>query len=167
MAITQNLNLPDQPAIGEVEYIPLAGNGKTSPRSAYLGNFQVVGDATGGLITLSVFRDPRFEHIVSFLSAEKLAVAAFGFRMSLGRASISTHNIGITLASQVTGDAVSSMIYAPVATIDAVHWQLRVENTDTVVTRFKFLVYNFDVAASLNVPLPVLLASLPRAPTVV
>lgn len=167
MALSESITLPDQPAGGSIEYIPLGGNGFDSPRSAFYGSVNIVGDVSGGLITISVFADPRFEHVVAFLACDKLQEAAAGFRFSIGRASTSIQTEGVTKASGMSGDDFSSIVYAPVAMIDATHWALRMTNVDGVDTRFKFLVYNFNIQASLKVPLSVLLASLPRAPTIV
>lgn len=168
MAITLDVTLPEQPPTGSgIEYIPLGGNGFNAPKSAFYGNLQVTGDVSGGIVTMSVFRDPRFEHVVSFLACEKLQTDTAGFRMSIGRRAMSVHNEGSTIASAVTGDSFTGSIYAPVAMLDASVWQLRMENADGIVMRFKFLVFNFNIEASLRTPLPILLASLPRAPTLV
>lgn len=168
MAKTETIDLPNQPAEnGSIDFIPLGGNGLVAPHSAFYGSVNLVGNATGGLITITVNRDPRFEHVVAFLACDKLQEAAAGFRFSIGRPSTTIHNEGVTKASGMSGDEFTSIIYAPVAMIDATHWVVRMTNVDTVEVRFKFLVYNFNIQASLKAPLPVLLASLPRAPTIV
>lgn len=52
MAQLESIILPNQPALGSVEYIPLGGDGWRSPQSAFLIDFQKTGDASGGNITL-------------------------------------------------------------------------------------------------------------------
>lgn len=167
MSIVEIVILPAQPISGEIEYIPLAGDGFTAPRSAFYGSVLQTGDASGGTIRMTVKRDQRFEHVISFLTAEVLQTSAAGVRFAVGRANTTINTVGATKANTITGDAVSALTYAPVAMIEPTFFELDVENTEDLVWRFKFLIYNFNVQASFKVPLSILLASLPRAPTIV
>jgi len=162
MAIAQDVNLTDQPAVGSNKWIPLGGDGFTSPQSLYFFDIANTGDASGGNVVIQVFRDQRFENIASFIQVQVAGAA------TLVRFDVSREDTGraIHVGSTVIDEAgtFGALLWAPPLIIDAQKWALTLVNTDTEVIRFKGLVYNFDVQASEKVPLSVLVASMPRSP---
>lgn len=67
MSIAQTLALPDQPALGDVNLVPLGGDGFTAPHSSYhVNTFEVEGDATGGTVTQTIRMDPRYVSLISY-----------------------------------------------------------------------------------------------------
>jgi len=162
MAIDLQVNLTDQPPSGSNKWVPLGGDGWTSPQSLYFFNINSTGDATGGNHVIQVFRDERFENIASFLLVQAIAAATI-VRMDVSREGTgrATH-IGTTVVDEAGTTGVLS--WSPPLIIDAEKWALTLVNTDTEVIAFKGLVYNFNIRASERVPLSVLVASLPRSP---
>lgn len=70
MAVTTTVAIPDQPATGVIEFLPLGGNGKVAPLGCYMVDVQLAGDASGGLATINVELDPRYTNLVAFYSAK-------------------------------------------------------------------------------------------------
>jgi len=69
ISVTADLVLPAQPTSGTTTYIPLGGDGFTSPIAAYAVNaFALTGDASSGTATQTVTLDDRYCGLVSFVS---------------------------------------------------------------------------------------------------
>lgn len=69
MAVAESFTLPDNPATGVLRITPLGGDGFTDPMFRYdLRNFQALGDASAGGISLSVVMDQRYCCMLSFCS---------------------------------------------------------------------------------------------------
>jgi len=63
--------MPDQPAIGSLRFVGLGGDGVSAPFGQYsLKAMEIVGDASGGLITFTVVADPRYCFVVVFVTAD-------------------------------------------------------------------------------------------------
>jgi len=164
MAQAETLTLPAQPAAGSNEYIPLGGDGWTAPQSAFMVDMQITGDASGGNSVLTIERDNRFEQIVSFLSIESVHTLALQFALGIRRIpGITIHHVGV--APITTAVSLTSVLWAPPAFIDPTGWEAVFPNIDTIVSRFRCLVYNFNIQASHKIPLNILLSSLPRSPS--
>lgn len=163
MAITQEITLAAQPAVGTTELIPLGGNGWISPQSAFLVDFRVTGDATGGRITLTVNRDERFEHIVSMLQLESDSATATEYIFNLHRGKVVTHNVGTQKAVNLSSLDFTSIAWNPTPMIAPTKWSAIFDNVDTIVSKWMILIYNFNIRASEMIPLSVLFQSLPRA----
>lgn len=164
MSISETLTLPAQPSAGLSEYIPLGGDGWAAPQSAYMIDMQITGDASGGTITFIVLRDERFEQIVNFLQVDCGTVTAQEYSFGILRKSgITIHQIGV--APEIRGN--SNILWTPPTMIDPIRWEVRVDNRDTEVDKFRCLVYNFNIRASEKVPLPILVSSLPRSPSAI
>ncbi len=59
--------LPAQPAVGQVQYVPLGGDGFRAPFAAYaISSHTVAGDAGGGFAQLRISMDPRFCSLVAW-----------------------------------------------------------------------------------------------------
>jgi hypothetical protein len=169
VSVSLSFKLPESNVAPSVtEFIPLAGDGWTSPQSAYYSNAQVVGDATGGTATITVERDDRFSHIISFIAPEALVNTAEPFQISIARlVNISVRMVGVMPVSTIGGSALSCLMLSPPPMIDPVSWTFQTDNTDTIVFRMKFLVFNFQLDAPKRIPIQTLFASLPRAATIV
>jgi len=168
VSITETITLPNQPAVGTLEYIPLAGDGLAAPQSAFFLDHQITGDASGGFIRWQVHRDGRFSHLLQFMSAESDSITAISYRFDIFRgANASTaqafHNVGTTGLSSVSGNVLAAQIWTPPAVIDPVKFELKLPNADGEEHKFKMLIYNFKVDASKRVPLNILFQSLIRS----
>jgi len=61
--------LPDAPPVGTLKYVPLGGNGYTSPHGMYVvKGLAIAGDATGGTTKMSIILDDRFCSMVGYAS---------------------------------------------------------------------------------------------------
>lgn len=78
VAVSSTVTLPAQPTAGNVRYIPLGGDGYTSPFAAYnLVGHAVTGAAGGGAAVLTCIMDDRFVSLISYISvADVQAVSA-------------------------------------------------------------------------------------------
>lgn len=68
MAVSITLNVPDQPAQGGLEFLPLGGDGKTAPLGCYLLDAQIDGDASAGNAGININLDPRYTNLVAFIN---------------------------------------------------------------------------------------------------
>lgn len=162
MAITEEITLPNQPAVGSVEYIPLGGDGWVSPRSAYLIDMRITGDVSGGRVTLTVNRDPRFEHIVSFIQLESDSATATEYIFNLHRAKVVAHNTGAVKQVNLSSLDFTSIAWNPTPMIEPTKWSAIFNNVDAIEYKWMSLVYNYNIRASEKIPLGTLFASLPR-----
>lgn len=163
MSVIVEVTLPDQPASGDVTFVPLGGNGWSAPWSMFYFSIDVTGDVSGGIVRVDVNRDERFEHLVDFLEVQHIGSAGV-FRMDLFRdgesRAIAT---GLTLAETT----IATRLWSPPAIIDPDEWKMEMPNIDGEVSKFKGVVYNFRMGASHQIPLPTLLASVRRASSIV
>lgn len=72
ISVTNQVLLPSQPSgTGDVQFIPLGGDGFTAPHAAYtVRNFSSTGDATGGRVTQDIFMDPRYCSMISWVVSQ-------------------------------------------------------------------------------------------------
>ncbi len=169
MSVVLEVTLPAQPASGTVEFLPLGGDGRTAPHSMFLVDIQGTGDATGNHLRLTINRDQRFEQLCSYMMLQNGSAAAVDYRMQVLTAGAARQiNVGATKHATIDVTfTVASIIWAPPAYMLGDQWQMATANVDTIVSRLKVLLYNFDIQASKKTPLPLLLASLPRSPSAV
>lgn len=166
MSVVREFTLPAQPAAGEIQFVPLGGDGWIAPQSCYVGDVQATGTASGGHIHLQVLRDPRFEHIVQFLSLESSSITAIQFRFDFFRTlDVAIHNVGTSQIAVPSGRVLACQIWSPPPLVDPVKWAGSTDNVDTELVKFKFVAYNFNIRASEKVPLGVMYQSLPRSAT--
>ncbi len=159
MSVSSILQLKDQPANGTAEYIPLGGDGWTSPQSVWMIDSEVTGDATGGTNTISVVRDERFSNICPFMMIQTDGGSVLAlFRLFVGSPVRAAH-VGPTIASATE----SFLMWIPPLVMASRSWSVQVPNVDTEVIKFKLNIYNYRIRAPEEVPLDKLLASMPSS----
>lgn len=164
LTISETMTIPNQPNVGNLEYVPLGGNGWEAPQSAWMLDMHITGDASGGFLLFTVNRDDRFEHLVQFMSIEVIRATTIPYRFDLFRSNATEiHNFGETDLCDATGLEATGTIWTPPPMINPIKFATGTTNVDLELVRFKLLLYNFNIRASEKVPLSVLLASLPRA----
>ncbi len=161
MAITDETTLPAQPASGTTVLVPLGGNGFTAPKSLFYVTVNLTGDATGGLLSIDVKRDERFEQLVDFMVIQN-AGGAVVYRMDLFR---DLGSRALVIGTSNADTTISTGMWSPPALIDPHSYRLSTANVDGVQVKLKMAIYNFDVRASELVPLELLLASVRRSST--
>lgn len=169
MTVTSTVSLPDQPAAGLVEFVPLGGDGYLAPIAQYiLSEFAIAGDVSGGSAQLFVNMDPQYQGLVQLIS----------FRMDGATAdtdivaSITTRNLGFSdTFSGVLKDVTISGItntrgtYAPAPMFDFGQINAVVPNVDGDSLTMGAIINCFARDASRKVPLSILLSCLPRGAT--
>ena len=166
MAVASTFTLPSQPAAGNADFVPLGGDGWTSPQSMHiLRSVLLAGDATGGNSVITVNTDPRFSCIVPWIQVGVLGataaedyVLALVSRQRIGQGQ-SVQHVGNTFFSALSG---GFALWSPPPVIDVDQLSLTISNTDGDTTILNAIVYNFRLRASEKVPIAVLLDVLPR-----
>ncbi len=87
MAVSESINLPSQPGVGSVSYLPLGGDGYTAPFAAYqIIQWEITGDASGGAVVFGASMDMRYTSLVGFVNShvqqQTAADADFRFHLS-------------------------------------------------------------------------------------
>lgn len=166
MAISQTVVLPAQPDAGHTEYIPLGGDGWISPGSSYAMDLQVTGDASGGLIVVTINPDVRFEAVVAYMQLQNNNPTAQEYLFGLNRlsagGSVNMHNSGTMVNVGMNSLDDSNILWEPPPVIAPTAWSFITNNVDTIAYRYAMLIYNFNIRASEKVPLGIIFGSLPR-----
>jgi len=179
VSVTASLVLPNQPAVGVVADTPLGGDGWSAPHSSQEVSFSLVGDASGGTMSLRVHTDPRWASVVSHITLRKSSAAAdwtwalqvFPDRQAMCQ--ITGTKVALALAS-----ASDSVLWCPPPLIGTTGQDgtsasdpffifatcVNVDVTETLTMNIK--IYNFRKTVRERVPLSVILASLPRSSSV-
>lgn len=76
MSVETTLALPDQPAVGAVEVMPLAGDGLYAPQSLIFAQMTTTGDASGGHHYQKIQMELEHQHMLYYVSAYVDAAAA-------------------------------------------------------------------------------------------
>lgn len=168
MTVSTTLTMPDQPASGQMSYIPLGGDGMNAPHSAYSIFVTVAMDASGGNSQITMFFDERYTQMVSYMRTEVVGVAANASCRQFVRLDGDEICTSTEPALYWSGTALASALWKPPGVIvssrdksDAYMFSQLV-NTDGDTHNFTARVYNFDKRARELTPISVLLASLPR-----
>lgn len=119
MAVTVSLQLPNQPAVGNVDFIPLGGDGFKAPRAAYaVRGFATDGDASGGALTLNVLMDIRYTSLIDYMVAgiQQATPADAEVRQlitSNTTATMTEQGDVTAIAATVSGGSISKMFVPP------------------------------------------------------
>lgn len=168
VAVNLTVLMPNQPASGQVKYVPLGGDGYSAPHSAYSCFLTLAMDASGGNSTINLQFDPRFTQIVSYMRNEVVGVAADTAQRMFVRIDGDEIISDTVFATFWTGTALATRLWKPPGVIgtstqvDTAYMTAQMVNTDGDTHNFTCRVYNFDKRARELTPLPVLLSSLPR-----
>lgn len=162
MAVSDIFTLPAQPGTGTSSYVPLAGNGFSSPHSMWIIDAQLTMDASGGDASVRVSFDPRFSCIAQVLSIESTDTTqrAGEFNITV-QDSAAFFSVAKLLEVGVAADHLA--LWSPPPIVRADRFIVRTPNIDTFELRARMILLNYDINAPTRSPLATLLASLPRA----
>lgn len=176
MAVTTELQLPDQPAAGITTLHPLGGDGFTGPQSVYHGNITSTSDASGGLNSIYVRFDPQFVCLVhnlnlSVAGASGQVLADIKVYEQEGSEVSIRHNLAYL---PITGvGATQKVSWSPPALVvsagpgasaqDGPHIRVVAANTNGEVLNLHYHIFNFNKQARQVVPLEVLSRVLVRS----
>lgn len=160
MTVNVDLVLPAQPVSGSTIYIPLAGNGYTSPHSAFAVSAVVTMDASGGVAALRLARDERWEHLVVLMAALVSNTTVAPIQFDITSTSTAVSFVTSKIPTLLPGGT-QAAIFTPPPIINPITMNIRAANVDSFTLTASFMVYNFKIDASKQIPLDVLLASVP------
>ncbi len=165
MSVTETITLPAQPTVGNTTFLPLGGNGFTSPHSMYTVAMAIDGDASGGIIQAKVNLDPRYAALISVMQGQSdSAVQADDYRFAIEAKGgvFFLSNVGTMKYS--AWEAYNRITWNPSGLMDPDSASFQCVNVDATETySFSFIVYNFDINAPQQIALPQLFSVLPRA----
>lgn len=169
MAVATTLNLPEQPAVGLVSYVPLGGDGWTAPHSVFEVSVASVGTASGGNNVVLVNFDPRWQSVVTYMrctnSSASTTLEMFMELLQVhNQPQLSAFANAVPVAS-IAG-TVNLMTWAPPPIPGMRRARMTTTNTNGDDLLFQFYLYNFNINVLQKVPLNLILASLPRAESV-
>jgi len=171
MAVSTTVTVPTQPAVGSITLIPLGGDGFYAPQSMYqLEDVAAVADATAGQLQLTINMDPQFECIVQSLTYQISSAAGDKELVcSLSDRSLAYTDFAqvIALLPTITGLGSARATWCPAPMMDVGQITGVVVNVDTEALLISGQILNFNRNASRQVPLSVLLSSLPRAASII
>ena len=117
-SVSSTVVLPAQPTSGNVDYVPLGGNGYTAPFAAYqVRSHSVTGAVGGGNALLQIEMDPRFCSLISYMTGQinQGTAADADFRFNVG---------GLKVPSQVRSGLSVATVSGVSSTTIAEQWDL-------------------------------------------
>lgn len=167
MSVAATLQVPEQPAAGGLEYLPLGGDGFSAPQSAYAVNVQLASDASGGTSTITINFDPQFLGLVSYVETVVTGASAdVPSRRTIGLSTFESMHDAED-AEEGEGTTVVRLWRPPGAMATQVGGFVpnivgRIPNTNTETHFLTARIYNFNKRAREFTPLYLLLQNLPR-----
>lgn len=174
MAVALTVQLPEQPATGSVEEVPLAGDGIVSPHSETHVHMVLEADATAGLLVITIQLDPRWSCLLNYCNWQCASLAdrkGCSWRIQAGPDFFLGANMDLGTGpnfSAVGSDNNSiwcpppQMLFVPGMTSWAPNIVFTTDNTDTEDVELFVLIYNFRKDAPKRIPVTVLNSALPR-----
>jgi len=170
VSVAQNTTLPGQPPAGSVFQSPLGGSGVTAPHLETLVEAVLIGDVSGGTSTQTIFLDPRYSSMISYVNVFKAATTAFDALFEIFRSDVTDIRHSANLVSNTISP--NCYIWSPPAVIvsgipgQAVPFvRVTTPNTDGVNTTVSVQIFQFVKNVREITPLPILLMSAPRSAT--
>jgi len=165
VSVLEEVTLPDQPSAGLLHYEPLGGDGVIAPHSSYrLNNFELTGDASGGVIQCTVNMDGRFDSLVALVST---AASGVGISQGVGvRLSLQHDGFDYSVSGEggfFSPDDASRVTWSPSPIFGVNTLIARWANSDAGSFKVDAIVYLFEKGVAQLTPLPQLLACLPRS----
>jgi len=158
--------LPGQPTVGSSVYRPLGGDGFTAPLAQYSVLQQLTGDATGARSNVTLGLDDRWMSIVSLLEIHLTgggSVREGIMEVRADRPSSGVHRARgfgqMIFLSTLSSEGLLS--WNPPIVLDALSIFYTTVNVDTAIMNCRAQIYCFQKRALEEVPLNVILASLP------
>lgn len=168
MAVSDSFTLPAEPGTGDLEYVPLGGDGLHDPFAMYLvRSFAITGDVSGGSQKLSIVFDDRFCSMVAYASFLKAtAIDPAGFRWTLvgDRVPLQAKQLERALTPSTVAGATITDTWLPPAFINAgagavPTLAISTTNEDGVALQMNAAIYLFNIDARQKTPMPRLVAS--------
>ncbi len=164
MAVSTVLSIPDSPATGLLTYVPLGGDGWTSPHSVWEVSVASVGVAGGGNNVVDVNFDPRWETVCAYMrctndSASAAIEMLFELLQTHNQPSLSAFANSLPVI-QLT--SLNVFTWCPPPIVGMRRARVTTTNVDGDTLLFQMYLYNFQRTVLQKVPLAHILASLPR-----
>lgn len=163
MSISVTQVLPNSPTLGVLTYIPLGGDGFTSPHAAWEVNTQLVGDASGGQLSISIEMDDRFVSLVPWVGIAATQVAAADVEALLNVGEMAQRFDLLSVDPSGGSAQIAELFRPPPALLPGNSVQtlrLRVANITNDLWRLKSYILLFNIDVRTKFPLgPLLFAS--------
>lgn len=164
MSVGITVDLPDQPgastADGQINIIPLGGDGYVAPQSMYSGVINLDADVSGGNQTITVTRDPRFEQLVSFFTFTTIAPSADKVVTWFCQPSADAPTVFAMSQTCATVNRCGLTMQPPLI-MPWLNWTVQQGNVDSEDATLNFQIYNYAIDCTKKVPLNIILASVP------
>lgn len=165
MAVSSTVKVPAQPSVGGTVFTAMAGDGYTSPLSMFEVNVQLTMAAGGGLATVTIDMDDRFDGLVVHTELT-LFGSTVAQQYSIGlrqRGSVVTYRaFGLTNVGDLALEDQEAS-WDPPPLFDTEQCIAQMDNTDGDTMHFTIWVYNFRRGVLKTVPMHLLLRSIPRS----
>lgn len=166
MAVSIDNQLPEQPVLGVNTYTPLGGDGWTAPHSVAEVSVGSAGDASGGNNVITVTFDPRFISIVAYVRLHNSSASA-GIEMNLAllpelprsQPQLTAFYNDVPVA-QLNSSNVITWSPSPLPHLSRLQATTTNVNGDSLT--LQAYIYQFQRTALQQVPLNLILSSLPR-----
>lgn len=171
MAVAINVTLPGQPVLGVNTFTPLGGDGWTAPHSVAEVSVGSAGDASAGNNVITVTFDPRFQSIVTYVRLSNSSASA-GIEMDLVMFPAVPRSQpqlqAFANAVPVNGlRGTNNLTWSPPPIPHLDRLQATTTNTNGDSLTLMAYIYQFQRTVLQQVPLNLILASLPRGDSMV
>lgn len=167
MAVSETVSLPAQPTVGSSVFRPLGGNGYTAPQSMFIvDSFQTDGDGSGGLHSMLINSDVRFECVLAAVSINYVGSstdAPLVCTVKTQNVTGVTYRANFTLVNQAIGSNQARGLWTPPPIFGMTQLTVQTNNVDGDDMTVSAVIYNFNRRASELVSLDKLLSSIPSA----
>lgn len=167
MTISEGLTLPTQPSSGKVDYVPLGGDGYSSPFAAYsIIDWSQTGDSGGGAMQFKIHADPRYSAVLSYMDIRIAQVSSADADVYWNFWGQKGHNVHLTTtltatAAVVNANTIAGYIQPPALLYPggAGGWNFYtfLKNVENDVYYLNCLIYLFDIESRHQIPIEYLL----------
>lgn len=166
MSVAATVTLPAQHSAGSTLYVPLGGNGMSSPHAMYVvKGLNVTGDASGGQASMTIIFDDRFCSMVGYASvvSSNTAVDPAAVRWVLtGSQTAQAFRAALIAENAVAGPISDTWLPPPVLTPGGpARAQLSVTllNETTITSQMYAQIFIYNINARQRVPFEYLVAA--------
>ncbi len=170
ISVTESIVLPNQPSVGQLNRIPMGGDGQTAPNAAYaLQAFELVGDAGGGKVGHVITMDNRFCSLVSWVQLANVQTTPGDVDFRFAMAGTGTNEVpllaegglAVAIAAAVSTSSINELWRPPPVVLpggpNVGFVSVDMLNVLSDVVRVSMMIYLFDIDVRTKTPMGPLL----------